>query len=223
MTLPEILFTFFVGLLERFAARPQPPHDPWEDDDTRCTACGGDALEVQAPGVYACRACGYEGGSQRSAHEARQQDALAAALPEAQRRARARGLLEEVQRALLSCEGTFERAAESLGLQLGIEEDSNDRAYGLALGELFAALDQVRQATVLDPFVPQPALHRLKDADEADLGTQGRRSTFDLLLSTSDVELLEGSLHDNFSRADARDACAWVVAYRAQLDAYLAA
>lgn len=196
--------------------------------DSTCTACDSPDLDTIEAGVYACRACGYEGGPLRMAYEARQQAERAAALPEDERRARAQALLLDADRILLSCEGAFQRAATcSDGGASAMEEDHNDRAYHLALGELYEALELVRRATVLDPFTPQPRPDRIKDADSAGL----RITTGDMLDALiqsyeADLQGLQGHISPAFpshvSRSDAVDALAWLEAYRGQLRSHLA-
>jgi len=71
-----------------FRALDRWRHPPFADDC--CAACGAFDLDTQAPGVYRCRACGYEGGENRGAFEAKQRQVSWADRPWTERVAAAR-------------------------------------------------------------------------------------------------------------------------------------
>ncbi len=70
----------------------------------RCVACGSDDLELLAPRVYRCRACGYEGGENRGAWERTRNQAAWAARPWSERLAAARSGVQDTRRQLLAVE-----------------------------------------------------------------------------------------------------------------------
>lgn len=74
-----------------------------------CVACGSDDVEILAPGVYVCRACGYQGGENRAAWERGEKQAAWGARPWAERIAAARGGVEDTQRQLLALESDARR------------------------------------------------------------------------------------------------------------------
>lgn len=76
--------------------RPKPA-----TDDT-CAACGSTDLRIDAPGVYVCRACGYEGGSKRGALEEAARERDWQTLPASERIASAAGDLATARHLLVS-------------------------------------------------------------------------------------------------------------------------
>lgn len=75
-----------------------------------CVACDGTDVTLLGPAAYRCNACGYEGGDGLAALHRAEREAAFARMPEAARRASARGDLEEARRLLTSGLGDLDRA-----------------------------------------------------------------------------------------------------------------
>ena len=82
---------------------------PSPGDDGGCVACGSTDLEVVAPGVYVCRACGYEGGDGRPAWERDRRQAEWASRPWPERVTAARTAVRDALRQLLALEPDVRR------------------------------------------------------------------------------------------------------------------
>jgi hypothetical protein len=138
------LFVVFGWLYRRRAARAFRA-------EAHCVACDGTDLEVLAPDVYACKACGYEGGEGRGAHVRERRNASFRRMDPVQRRKTGRRDLREARTLLLSGLGDLERAQSLVGDSLFEDKravGSSERGSVLALGtgQLLEAREKVRDA-----------------------------------------------------------------------------
>ena len=83
------------GLMRAWDAWRHPPFR-----DNTCVACGSADLDPQGPGVYRCRACGYEGGENRGAFEEAKRRKGWAERPWSERLAAAREYVVDARREL---------------------------------------------------------------------------------------------------------------------------
>ncbi len=83
------------GLVRAWDAWHHPPFR-----DNTCVACGSADLDSQGPGVYRCRACGYEGGENRGAFEEAKRQKAWAERPWSERLAAARDYVVDARRQL---------------------------------------------------------------------------------------------------------------------------
>jgi len=148
-----------------------------------CAACGSTDLDVLAPGVYRCRACGYEGGENRGVMEAAEQRLAWEGRPWPERLAAARAALLDADRLLASVAGEIDDVVSHAHAIVDATPRLDRRhvtpgnvEYQLA-GRLSDALTEVREAAAalaraglevpgLDaPTLPDPAFGTIEPAD----------------------------------------------------------
>jgi len=137
-----------------------------------CVACGSTDLDILAPGVYRCRACGYEGGENRGKMETDATRTAWEGRPWPERIAAARADLVDGQRQLAAIESEMEavRRGGTPGLlggpvfaqnnQYGNFEarDERNNALMTLLGSIQAAAAKVRDAALKVPGLSVPNL-----------------------------------------------------------------
>jgi hypothetical protein len=138
------LFLGFAWLHRRRAARAFR-------SEAHCVVCDGTDLEVLAPAVYRCNACGHEGGEGRVARAREQRSASFGGMDPAERRKSGRRDLLEARTLLLSGLGDLERTQAPIGDSLFEDRrrvGSSDLGHALASGggQLLEARAKARDA-----------------------------------------------------------------------------
>lgn len=135
-------------------------------DDHACVACDSKNLRLEAPGVYTCLDCGYEGGSRRAAWVREKQKKEVELFTREQRQARATALLREAHRLLRDADDGYAR----VGAAIRYEDTGGFTPSGNAAADAFSGLVQAEQlierAVDFDPSLKPPHL------DEVALGSQ---------------------------------------------------
>lgn len=140
-----VLFVVFGWLHRRRVARAFRA-------EAHCVACDATDLELLAPEVYRCNACGHEGGDGEAAHARARREASFRAMDPVERRKSGRRDLREVRRLLSSALGELERAR---GLGDSLFEDTRrtgsselGSVMATATGLLLEAREKARDAQV---------------------------------------------------------------------------